>query len=134
MKKSLVALFAVAVALFSGACMTVENNDRSIMELANYMMISTGGVWDGPWRVEPLRAESGFALRLNDRQVVFLKYNTDRAKQRKKLEYVDEHGCLYIYAFKFPAMRHGSFVMLDYEAFPPETKEKLIDSFKSFGK
>ena len=31
-------------------------------------------------------------------------------------------------------MRHGSFVMMDYEAFPPETKEKLIKAFKSFGK
>ncbi len=134
MKKYLIALFAAVLALFANACMSVENNDRSIRELANHMMISTGAVWDGPWVVDPLRAESGFALKLNDRQVVFLKYNTDREKQRKKLDYVDRNGCLYIYAFKFPAMRHGSFVMMDYEAFPPETKEKLIKAFKSFGK
>ncbi len=134
MKKYLTALFAAAVALFANACMTVENNDRTITELANHMMISTGAAWDGHWEVGPLRAESGFALKLNDRQVVFLKYNTDREKQRKKLDYVDKNGCLYIYAFRFPAMRHGSFVMMDYEAFPPETKKKLIDAFKSFGK
>ena len=134
MKKYLIAIFATAVALFANACMTVENNDRSITELANHMMISTGAAWDGPWVVSPLRAESGFALKINDRQVVFLKYNTEREKQRKKLDYVDRNGCLYIYAFRFPAMRHGSFVMMDYEAFPPETKEKLIKAFKSFGK
>lgn len=133
MKKYLVALLAATAALFANACMTVENNDRAIAELANHMIISTGAVWDGVWTVEPLRAESGFALKINDRQVVFLKYNTKFAKQRKKLEYVDEHGCLYIYAYKFPAMRYGSFVMLDYEAFPPETRKKLIDAFTSFG-
>lgn len=134
MKKYFIALIAVAVSLFTGACASVENNDRSITELANHMIVSTGAVWDGPWVVSPLRAESGFGLRINGRQVVFLKYNTNRTKQRKKLEYVDEHKCLYIYAYRFPAMRNGSFVMMDYEGFPPETKEKLIKAFKDFGK
>ncbi len=132
MKKILLfAITAVLLMTSMTACVT-DNNDRTINELANHMMLQTGAKWDCPWNVAPPGAESGFALRINDRQVVFLKYNTQRKKMLKKLEYVDEYDSLYIMTIKFPAMRNGSFVMVDYEAFPPETKEKLIKAFKSF--
>ncbi len=132
LKKMCCALAVFAAMLIATGCISVQNNERTINELANHMMLKTGAAWDGPWEVGPPGAESGFALRINDRQVVFLKYNTDRKKMQKKLDYVDEHGYLYIMTLKFPAMRHGSFVMIDYEAFPGEIREKLIDAFQSF--
>ncbi len=132
MKKILLLAFAAVLVMTTATACVTENYDRSINELANHMMLETGAKWDCPWDVRPPGAESGFALRLNDRQVVFLKYNPKREKMLRKLEYVDEYDSLYIMTFKFPAMRHGSFVMVDYEAFPPETKEKLIKAFKSF--
>lgn len=123
---------ACFAALILSACATVNNNDRTINELANYMMVKTGAQWDGPFQPGPPHAESGFALKIDDRQVVFLKYNTDRQKQKKWLDYIDEHGYIYILGMKFPAMRHGSFAMLDYEGFKPETRDMLIRTFKSF--
>jgi len=126
---------SVAVLLFSSGCKSignVENNDRSINELANHMMTRTGAEWDGPFQSGPPHAESGFALRIDNRQVVFLKYNTKRKKMVRWLEYVDKNHYLYILGIKFPAMRHGSFVMLDYEGFKPETREKLIRAFTDF--
>ncbi len=129
MKKIL--LLAAILATTLCACVT-DNNDRTINELANHMMLQTGAKWDCPWNPSPPGAESGFALRINDRQVVFLKYNTRRKKMQKKLDYVDENDSLYIMTIKFPAMRNGSFVMVDYEAFPPDVKEKLIKAFRSF--
>ncbi len=114
------------------ACSTVDNNNRDTRELATYMINATGGVWDGPWEVRPLHAVEGFALRIGDRQVVFVKYDNTKKKMKKKLDYVDEHGYLYIAAFRIPAIRHGSFVMLDYEGFPEKIRKNLLDSFKAF--
>lgn len=132
--KPVLSLFlAAAAVLFSAAgCAGVENNDRSISELANHMMVRTGAEWDGPFQPGPPHAESGFALRIDNRQVVFLKYNTQRKKMRRWLEYIDANKSLYILGIKFPAMRHGSFAMLDYEGFQPETRRKLIEAFQSF--
>ncbi len=132
MKKNLLlTISALLLAITAAGCAT-DNNHRTINELAHHMILQTDAKWDGPWVASPPGAESGFALRINDRQVVFLKYDNTRKKMLKKLESVDENEYLYIMTFKFPAMRNGSFVMVDYEAFPPETKEKLIRAFKSF--
>lgn len=133
MKKILLTFAAFAAVLISTSCMSVDNNNRTIEELANHMMRHTGATLDPrPFVFESVKAESGFGLKLDGQDVVFVKYNTKREKMRKRLEYVDKNGFLYIAAFKLPALRHGSFVMMDYQRFKPETKKKLIKAFKDF--
>ena len=122
--------FAAAVILFSGCRSTVENNHRTAQELCRYMMQRTGGTFDGTMAVEPIHADEGFALKVANRQVAFYKFNTKYKKARAKIEYVDKNGFIYIYGFKFPAISHGSFIMVDYEENP--LKDKLLEAFKNF--
>ncbi|MBQ7730293.1 MAG: hypothetical protein IJT68_00490 [Lentisphaeria bacterium] len=129
--KSIYILFAaVFVILFSGCRSTVENNDRTALELCRYMMQQVGGKFDGPMAVEPIHADDGFALKIADRQVAFYKFNTKYKKARAKIEYVDKNGFIYIYGFKYSAVSHGSFIMVDYETNP--LKDKLLEAFKKF--
>ena len=131
MFKTLSILFAAAlVILFSGCRSTVENNDRTAVELCRYMMQQTGGTYDGAMAVEPIHADEGFALKVANRQVAFYKFNTKYKKARAKIEYVDKNKFIYIYGFKFSAVSHGSFIMVDYEDNP--LKDELLEAFKSF--
>lgn len=133
MKKMMLGVVALCAVLLSAACASVNNNTRTIEELANHMMRYTGATLDPrPFVFESVKAESGFGLKLDGQDVVFVKYNTKRKKMRERLKYVDENGFLYIAAYKIPAIRHGSFVMMDYQRFKPETKKKLLDAFNSF--
>ena len=130
MFRSLCILFAAAAILCSGCRTVVENNDRTAQELCRYMMQKTGGTFDGTMAVEPIHADSGFALKVANRQVAFYKFNTKYKKARAKIEYVDKNKFIYIYGFKFSAVSHGSFIMVDYEDNP--LKDELLEAFKSF--
>ena len=131
MFKSLCILFAAVIVVLCGACRsTVENNNRTAVELCRYMMQKTGGKFDGTMAVEPIHADEGFALKVADRQVAFYKFNTKYKKARAKIEYVDKNGFIYIYGFKFPAVSRGSFIMVDYEENP--LKDQLLEAFNNF--
>ena len=131
MFRTLCILFAAAAVVLCSACSTpVENNDRTAQELCLYMMRATGGKFDGMMVVEPINADEGFALKLANRQVAFYKFNTKYKKARAKIEYVDKNKFIYIYGNKFPAVSHGSFIMVDYEDNP--LRDKLLEAFKSF--
>ena len=121
---------AVAVVFCAGCKTTVENNDRTALELCRYMMQQTGGTYDGVMDFETIHASDGFALKVANRQVAFYKFNTKYKKARAKIEYVDKHNYIYIYGFKFPAITHGSFVMVDYVDNPK--KDALLEAFKNF--
>lgn len=121
---------AVLVVLFSGCKSTVENNDRTALELCRYMMQQTGGTFDGAMAVEPIHADDGFALKIANRQVAFYKFNTKYKKARAKIDYVDKNGFIYIYGFKYSAISRGSFIMVDYETNP--LKDKLLEAFNNF--
>lgn len=131
MFRTLCILFAAVAVVLCSACSTpVENNDRTAQELCLYMMRATGGKFDGMMAVEPIHADEGFALKLANRQVAFYKFNTKYKKARAKIEYVDKNKFIYIYGNKFPAVSHGSFIMVDYEDNP--LRDKLLEAFKSF--
>ena len=129
MIRTLCILFAAAFAL-CGCRSTVDNNGRTAQELCRYMIQQTGGTFDGEMAVEPIHADVGFALKIANRQVAFYKFNTKFKKARAKIEYVDKNHFIYIYGFKFSAVSHGSFIMVDYEDNP--LKDKLLEAFKSF--
>ena len=121
---------AVAVILCAGCKTTVENNDRTALELCRYMMQKTGGTFDGAMDYEPIHASDGFALKVANRQVAFYKFNTKYKKARAKIEYGEKNGFIYIYGFKYPAVARGSFIMVDYEENP--LKDKLLEAFNNF--
>lgn len=129
MFRSLCILFAAATFVLCG-CRTVENNDRTARELYLYMRQQTGGTFDGTMAVDPIHADEGFALKVAGRQVAFYKFNTKYKKARAKIEYVNKHGFIYIYGFRFPAVSRGSFIMVDYEDNP--LKDKLLEAFNNF--
>jgi len=131
MFKSFYILFAAAALVLCSACnTTVDNSNRTAQELCLYMMQQTGGTFDGMMAVEPIRADEGFALKLANRQVAFYKFNLKYKKARAKIEYVDKNHFIYIYGVKFPAVSHGSFIMVDYEDNP--LRDKLLEAFKNF--
>ena len=131
MFKSLCILFAAVIVVLCGACRsTVENNNRTAVELCRYMMQKTGGKFDGTMAVEPIHADDGFALKVANRQVAFYKFNMKYKKARAKIEFVDKNGFIYIYGFKFPAVSRGSFIMVDYEENP--LKDQLLEAFNNF--
>jgi len=130
MFRTLCILFAAAAILCCSCKSTVENNNRTAQELCRYMMQQTGGTFDGTMVVEPIHADEGFALKIANRQVAFYKFNTKYKKAREKIEYVDKNGFIYIYGFKFSAISHGSFIMVDYEDNP--LKDELLKAFKNF--
>ena len=121
---------AVAVILCAGCQTTVENNDRTALELYRYMTQKVGGTYDGAMDYEQIHASDGFALKVANRQVAFYKFNTKYKKARAKIEYVDKHGYIYIYGFKFPAVSRGSFIMVDYVDNPK--KDELLKAFQQF--
>ena len=121
---------AVAVILCAGCRTTVENNDRTALELYRYMTQKVGGTYDGAMDYEQIHASDGFALKVANRQVAFYKFNTKYKKARAKIEYVDKHGYIYIYGFKFPAVSRGSFIMVDYVDNPK--KDELLKAFQEF--
>lgn len=123
-------LFAAALVLCSGCRSTVDNNNRTAQELCRYMMQKTGGTFDGAMAPAPIHADEGFALKIANRQVAFYKFNTKYKKARAKIDYVDKNKFIYIYGFKFSAISHGSFIMVDYEDNP--LKDTLLEAFKSF--
>ena len=131
MFRSLCILFAAVIVVLCGACRsTVENNNRTAVELCRYMMQKTGGTYDGQMAVEPIHADEGFALKVANRQVAFYKFNTKYKRARAKIEYVNKNHFIYIYGFKFPAISRGSFIMVDYEDNP--LKDQLLEAFKNF--
>ena len=131
MFRSLCILFAAVIVVLCGACRsTVENNNRTAVELCRYMMQKTGGTYDGQMAVEPIHADEGFALKVANRQVAFYKFNTKYKRARAKIEYVNKNHFIYIYGFKFPAISRGSFIMVDYEDNP--LKDQLLEAFNNF--
>lgn len=131
MKKFLFPLFcAFAAFALSACCTTADNNARTIDDLTRHMLYRTNGTFNCAMEPGPVHAQSGFNMTLADRQVVFYKYDRDKERQRKKLEKIEENGCLYILGIRYPAMVNGSFVMIDYEKNPK--RELLIDAFESF--
>ena len=131
MFRSICILFAAAAVILCSACRsTVDNNNRTALELCRYMMQQTGGTYDGAMAVEPIHADEGFALKVANRQVAFYKFNTKYKKARAKIEYVDKNHFIYIYGFKFSAISRGSFIMVDYEDNP--LKDKLLEAFNNF--
>ena len=132
MFRSICILFAAVAVILCSGCKsnTVDNRNRTAQELCRYMMQQTGGSFDGMMAVEPIHASEGFALKVANRQVAFYKFDIKYKKPRSKIEYVDKNGFIYIYGFKFSAVSHGSFIMVDYEDNP--LKDKLLEAFKNF--
>ena len=89
-----------------------------------------GGTYSGKMFVPPVKAMDGVSMQLEGRDVVFYKYDTKLAKQRKKLEQIEKSGQLYINGIQFQALVNGSFVMIAHDT--NLKKKELIQAFKSF--
>jgi aerobic-type carbon monoxide dehydrogenase small subunit (CoxS/CutS family) len=77
-----------------------------------------------------IKAHSALALKIAGKDVGIYKYDTNIRKQEKKLQWIKEHGYVFLCGIKYPAMINGSFVMIEHEKNPE--KDKIIKAFKSF--
>lgn len=127
--------FFLAALIFSlGLCSActhvVKNNDRTIQELARHMIKNTNTRYCCDMEPGLVHAESGFSIWAGTHQVAFYKYNLERKKMVEKLEQIKKTNRVYILGYKYPALVHGSFIMIDYENTP--MREELIKAFLSF--
>ncbi len=128
--RSLAVWSVFSLFLFLSACASTDNNDRTLEELVGYMSNHVGGTYSGKMFVPPVKAMDGVSMQLEGRDVVFYKYDTKLAKQRKKLEQIEKSGQLYINGIQFQALVNGSFVMIAHDT--NLKKKELIQAFKSF--
>jgi len=130
--KYIVLVPAVGMLLLLMACLTTNNNDRSLEDLYRHMVKETNCAFAGP--VEPglAHAVAGFAVKIAGRDVYFYKYDTSvkEGRMARKYQFVKDNGFIYLAGFKFSAAVNGSFIMVDYDT--NEQKELLLKAFKSF--
>ena len=106
------------------------NNEVPIDELVKHILTKTDAQPCCDMEPGPVHAESGFSVILAGKQVAFYKYDANKKKMRRKLDYIRKNKCVYIVGNRYPARVNGSFVMVDHEINPE--KEKLIRVFDEF--
>ena len=109
---------------------TKDNSDRSLQELASYMIAKVGGTVDGKVFVVPVKAVDGISLRVEGREVFLYQYDLKLKKQRHKLEQIRKSKQLYINGIPFKAAVNGCFVMIEHET--NIKKKELLTAFENF--
>ena len=120
-----------AVLLLNVSCAGFkDNSDRSLNELAHYMITQVGGTLDGKVFVAPVKALDGVCIRVEGREVFIYQYDPKLKKQKHKLDQIRESGKLYINGIAFKAAVNGCFVMIEHET--NIKKKELLAAFEKF--
>ena len=77
-----------------------------------------------------LYADSGMEMGISGKRVAAYHFNTDLDTQKKRIEKIKKNKYVYIMGLKFPAMVHGSYVLVNVNSNPQ--KHKIIAGFKRF--
>lgn len=130
MRFVLISLLSLAALLFSG-CMTVHNNHRTPLELAQHL-VNSGIKVDQAQRLspDPLRANDALAIMIDGEEIAVYKYNLDTKVQAERLEKIKGEGRAYLIGIPFPIMVQGSFLIMGLEKHP--RKKELIEAIKTF--
>jgi hypothetical protein len=75
-------------------------------------------------------ADGGMEMGISGKRVAAYHYNTDMEVQRKRLARIKKNKYIYIMGLKFPAIVHGSYVLVNVNSNPQ--KHKIIAAFKKF--
>lgn len=126
-----VAAGCIVFLLLSVSCNSFkDNSDRSLPELANYMVSKVGGTVTGKVFVVPVKAVDGVCLRVEGREVFLYQYDPKYKKQKHKLDQIRKSKMLYINGIAFKAAVNGCFVMIEHET--NIKKKELLTAFENF--
>ena len=130
--KSRIAVLCGTIIFFMIAgCTTVHNNSLKPRDLAT--CLSAHGVkieYIRPLESAILYADAGIEFGISGKRVAAYHFNTDLETQRKRIENIRKNKFVFIMGLKFPAMVHGSYVLVN--ANPNPQKHKIIAAFKKF--
>lgn len=112
-------------------CTSVHNNSLKPRDLAT--CLSAHGVkieYIRPLEPAILYADAGIEFGISGKRVAAYHFNTDLKTQRKRIAKIKKNKYVFVMGLKFPAMVHGSYVLVN--ANPNPQKHKIIAAFKKF--
>ncbi len=126
-------LFIMVLTFCSGCHSTVDipNASTTTRQMIDYL------VWSGlpvesiqPVRSDLINANEGVAAKIGTTEIGVYKYNLQTEKSRKKLEYIEENGFVYISGRKFQAFCCGTFVFLGVEK--SDYRDQILKALDDF--
>ena len=125
------ALMVLFLAAFVVGCDDPQKDSRSFEDFVRYLSKS-GLKIDGMRALpgETIHAQYAAAFMVSGREFAVYKFDPTKKKALSKIEKIDEGGFVYIVGIKYPAIRNGSFLLIDYEG--NTSKDKIIKMFKDF--
>lgn len=130
-KSRVAVLCGTIIFVMIAGCSTVHNNSLNPMDLAT--CLSAHGVkieYIRPLEPAILYADGGIEFGISGKRVAAYHFNTDLETQRKRIAKIKEHKYVFIMGLKFPAIVHGSYVLVN--ANPNPQKHKIIAAFNKF--
>lgn len=130
-KSHFAVLFATIIFIMIAGCASVSNNSLYPRDLAK--CLTAHGVkieYIRPLQSAILYADAGMEMGISGKRVAAYHFNTDLETQRKRIANIKKNKYVYIMGLKFPAMVHGSYVLVNVNSNPQ--KHKIIAAFKKF--
>ena len=120
----------VVASIFVGGC-AVNNNSLKVRDLADCMNYHKVKI-DHIKPIEPamLYADSAMEMKIAGHVVAAYYFNKNLETQKKRIELIEKNKYVYIMGLKFPAIVHGSFVLVNVNSNPK--KHEIINAFKKF--
>ncbi len=121
---------AAAVLLLVSGC-AVQNNYLVPDDFAKYaesegIKVTQSRVLDA----DIFRCTVARSYTIEEQELFVLKYDISAAPQRRTLERIKEHGCVYFQGIPLPAKIHGSFVFVLWEKNP--AKRRILKAIEKF--
>ncbi len=129
--RSAVLFGTIIFVMLAGCTTTVHNNSLKPRDLAT--CLSAHGVkieYIRPLESAILYADAGIEFGISDQRVAAYYFNTDMETQRNRIKNIQKNKFVFIMGLKFPAMVHGSYVLVNVNTNPQ--KHKIIAAFKKF--
>ncbi len=130
-KSRVAVLCGIIIFVMIAGCSTVHNNSLKPRDLAR--CLSAHGVkieYIRPLESAILYADAGIEFGISGKRVAAYHFNTDLETQRKRIAKIKKNKYVFIMGLKFPAMVHGSYVLVNANTNPQ--KHKIIAAFKKF--
>jgi len=131
LKNRFMVLLGTIIFITVAGCSSVNNNSLNPRDLAT--CLTANGVkieYIRPLESAVLYADFGMEMGISGKRVAAYHFNTDLETQRKRVAKIKKNKYVYIMGLKFPAMVHGSYVLVNINSNPQ--KHKIIAGFKKF--
>ena len=132
LKSRFAILLGTTIFIMIAGC-AVNNNSLHEKDLADCMALHGVKIeYIRPLESAILYADAGIEFGISDQRVAAYYFNTDMETQRNRIKNIQKNKFVFIMGLKFPAMVHGSYVLVNVNTNPQ--KHKIIAAFKKFEK